>query len=259
MCWYFVLYGVFMKYFLGIVLLLVVGCTTETEIPYVERPVEDIYLEAYFYLEQGEFSIAAPLFEEVSRQHAYSVWARQAQIMAGYAYYREFMYDEAVTVLEQFIQLHPADPSIPYAYYLKALCYYEQISDVYRDQGNTRRAQREFTEVIRRFPQSDYAKDARMKLHLTRDHLAGQEMAIGRYYLRRYVYQAAINRFQEIVRKYETTAYVPEALYRLTEAYLSLGLTREAIQSTAILGYNYPDSIWYQDGYTLLSSYGLIE
>ena len=248
-----------MKFFMSLILLLVVGCVSRTEIPYVERPVEEIYLEAYDYLEKREFSLAASLFEEVSRQHAYSVWARQAQIMAGYAYYREFMYDEALVVLDQFIQLHPADTSIPYAYYLRALCYYEQIADVYRNQENTKRAHQEFTEILRRFPKSDYAKDARLKLNLTQDHLAGHEMAIGRYYLKRHAYQAAINRFQRVVKMYATTAYVPEALHRLTETYLALGLIEEAIQSSAILGYNYPHTVWYQDSYTLLSSYGFID
>ena len=199
------------------------------------------------------YPAAAAVFDEVDRQHPYSVWADKAQIMAAYALYKRNKYDDAVVALERFIQLHPGSRDAPYAYYLKALCYYERITDVGRDQDLTRRAMAALDEVVRRYPKSKYARDARLKRDLTNDHLAGSEMGIGRFYLKKKQYLAAINRFRGVVDNYQTTSHVPEALHRLTEAYLALGLKDEAQATAAVLGHNFPGSDWYEDSYALIT------
>ena len=227
------------------------ACSGDTSPEYVERQVDEIYNKAVDQLEQREYVIAAELFDEVERQHPYSVWATKAQLMAGFAHYQANAYAEAIIALDRFIQLHPGNRDIAYAYYLKALCYYEQISDVARDQKATENALGMLQEVLRRFPKSNYARDARLKIDLTRDHLAGKEMAVGRYYLEREHYLAAINRFRRVVVQYETTTHVPEALHRLVEAYTALGIVEEARKSAAVLGHNYPGSEWYSDSYSL--------
>jgi len=229
------------------------ACAGETEEKYVERPVHDIYNSAVNAIEKGDLQTAATLFDEVERQHPYSIWATKAQLMAAYAYYQASKYDEAIIALDRFIQLHPGNRDVPYAYYLKALSHYEQISDVSRDQLATRRALRALTEIVRRFPQSNYARDARLKIDLTQDHLAGKEMQVGRYYLRRNEMVAAINRFRRVVDQFQTTSHVPEALHRLAEAYATLGMTEEAGKAAAVLGYNYPGNEWYADSYTLVT------
>lgn len=218
---------------------------------YVERQVAEIYNKAVDQLEQDEYEAAAELFDEVERQHPYSVWATKAQLMAGFAHYQNNAYPEAIIALDRFIQLHPGNRDIGYAYYLKSLCYYEQISDVARDQKATENALEMLQEVMRRFPKSNYARDARLKIDLTRDHLAGKEMDIGRYYLERQHYLAAINRFRRVVEEFQTTTHVPEALHRLVEAYTAIGLVDEARKSAAVLGHNYPGSEWYLDSYSL--------
>jgi outer membrane protein assembly factor BamD len=223
----------------------------EKEPKYVERGVDDLYNSAVNALEAGNWPEAARLFDEVERQHPYSVWAIKAQLMAGYAQYEANRYDEAVLALNRFVQLHPGNRDVPYALYLKALCYYEQISDVERDQQMSQEALGALQDVVRRFPESKYARDARLKIDLTRDHLAGKEMEVGRYYLTRGEYLAAINRFRSVVDKYQTTTHVPEALHRLVEAYTALGLKDEARRSAAVLGHNYPGSEWYIDSYGL--------
>lgn len=223
----------------------------EDEVAYVERPVEEIYNEAYDEALTGNFRKAAPLFDEVERQHPYSIWATQAQLMAAYSLYQANKYDDAVSALDRFIQLNPSNPNVDYAYYLKGLSFYERIVDVGRDQKMTRDALTSFDEVIRRFPNSKYARDARLKIDLARNHLAGKEMAIGRWYLERGQYLPAINRFRAVVDDYDITDQVPEALLRLTEAYTALGLIPEAERSAAVLGHNYPGSEWYQDAYVL--------
>ncbi len=228
------------------------GCSGTEEDEYVERPVEQLYNQGMDALKAGEYTAAVKAFDEVERQHPYSVWATKAQLMAAYAAYENNKYDDAIGALDRFIQLHPTNPDIPYAYYLKALSYYEQISDVGRDQGMTDLALRSLQEVVARFPESNYARDARLKLDLARDHLAGKEMAIGRWYLRQNQYLAAINRFKNVVAQYETTTHVPEALHRLAEAYTALGLTDEAEKVAAVLGHNFPGSEWYIDSYTLV-------
>jgi outer membrane protein assembly factor BamD len=229
------------------------GCSGTDEEEYVERPVEELYNEAQDLLESGDPGQAGQAFEEVERQHPYSQWATRAQLMSAYAYYEANSYDEAVAAAERFIELHPGHQDVPYAYYLIGISYYEQISDVGRDQKMTEQALAAFDELRRRFPDSEYARDAELKADLARDHLAGKEMSIGRYYLRRGQYVAAINRFHSVVGRYQTTTHVPEALHRLTEAYLALGLDQEAQKNAAVLGYNFPSSQWYLDSYALLN------
>jgi outer membrane protein assembly factor BamD len=233
------------------------ACSGDEEPEYVERPPEDLYNDAYAAMQVDEYATAARLFDEVERQHPYSSWATQAQLMAAYAYYQENSYDDAVIALDRFIELHPSHRNAAYAYYLKALCYYEQISDVERDQRNTQLALDALVEVVRRFPNTDYARDASLKIDLTRDHLAGKEMEIGRYYENQKQYLAAINRFRRVIEQYQTTTHVPEALHRLTECYLALGIKEEAQTAAAVLGYNFPGSEWYQDSYALLTDQNL--
>lgn len=243
--------------FVAVSMALLGGCSSDAELPYEERPVEQIYNKAMDYMVDEDYAKAANEFEEVERQHPYSTWARRATLMAAYADYKYNNYDAAILTAQRYISLHPGSKDVPYAYYLVALCYYEQISDVGRDQQMTENALAALTVLVVRFPQSEYARDARLKLDLTRDHLAGKEMEIGRYYLKRHEYIAAINRFRVVIEKYQTTTHVPEALHRLVEAYLSLGIKPEAQTAAAILGYNYPGSDWYQDSYALLAGQGL--
>jgi outer membrane protein assembly factor BamD len=226
---------------------------------YVERPVEQIYSEATERLERKRWDEAIELFAEVERQHPYSPWARRAMLMRAFARYQTNDYDEAIEALDQFITLHPGNKDAPYAYYLKAMCYYERISAVGRDQENTDNALNSLNDVIRRYPNSEYARDARLKLDLTYNHLAGKEMYVGRYYLKQLKHIAAINRFNYVVEKYQTTDHVPEALYRLVEAYLQIGVIEEARAAAAVLGANYAGSVWYDDAYKLFSRYKLMD
>ena len=240
---------------LSLPFLLLSACSEKPD-PYVERPVEDIYNDAMDLIERRYYVKAARQFEEVERQHPYSAWATKAQLMAAFGYYQANKYEDAISGLDRFIELHPSHRDAPYAYYLKGLVYYEQIADVGRDQEITDRALRALDEVVRRFPDSSYARDARLKIDLTRNHLAGKEMEIGRYYLRQGQYVAAINRFKSVIDEYQTTEQVPEALLRLTEAYLSLGVRDEAQAAAAVLGHNYPGSDWYREAYALLTING---
>lgn len=233
-------------------LLLLGGCGTTEDEPYVERPVNELYNQAMDDLEAGDNKKAAKLFDEVERQHPYSSWATKAQLLAAYAHYRANEYDEAVSALDRYIELHPASPDVPYAYYLKGLSYYERISDIHRDQEMSEQARRVFEELVNRYPDSEYARDARLKIDLCDDHLAGKEMVIGRYYLQRGYYLAAINRFKTVIDKFQTTTHVPEALLRLTESYTALGIDDEARKSAAVLGYNFPQTEWYEDAYALV-------
>ena len=218
----------------------------------VPRTVEQIYNDAMDKLHAGWYETAAEQFDEVERQFPYSAWATKSQLMAAYAQYLKNRYDEAIIALDRFIELHPGNRDVAYAYYLKALSYYERISDVGRDQKMTQLVLHSLKEVTRRFPKTPYARDARIKVDLTTDHLAGKEMNIGRYYQRKSELLAAINRFRTIIEKYQTTTHVPEALHRLTESYLALGITDEAQMAAAVLGHNYPGSSWYKDSYNLL-------
>jgi outer membrane protein assembly factor BamD len=237
----------------GALLMALAACGSDDEEEYVERPVEELYNEGLDSLHAGENDDAATFFDEVERQHPYSTWATRAQLMAAYAHYREARYDDALNAIDRFLSLHPGHPSAPYAYYLRALCYYEQIADVTRDQKNTELALSALSEVVRRYPESSYARDAQLKIDLTNDHLAGKDMEIGRFYLKRGENQAAINRFRRVIERYQTTTHVPEALHRLTEAYLALGIVDEAQTAAAVLGHNYPGSEWYADSYLLLT------
>jgi outer membrane protein assembly factor BamD len=235
-------------------LLAVAACgSTDADKTTPDQPAETLFNRGMSQLEQGNGSEAVKMFDEVDRQHPYSVWANKAQLMSAFSYYSGNKYEQAITQLDRFIQLHPSSRDAPYAYYLKALCYYERITDVTRDQGITEDALKALQDVVRRFPDSPYARDAQLKIDLTRDHLAGKEMDIGRFYMQRNQWVAAINRFRRVVENYQTSAQVPEALERLTECYLAVGLTDEAQQSAAVLGYNYPGSEWYVDAYNLLT------
>ncbi len=220
---------------------------------YVERPVNDLYNTALDELNNGNNTRAAAAFQEVERQHPYSQWATRGQLMAAYAYFKASEYDQAIGAARRFIDLHPGHKDVPYAHYLIGISYYDQISDIGRDQKMTELAYKAFDELIRRFPDSSYGRDARLKADLAQDHLAGREMAIGRYYQRKGKFVAAANRFKSVVDQYQTTTHIEEALHRLTEVYLALGVRNEAIKSAAVLGHNYPTSDWYQDSYALLS------
>ena len=233
-------------------ILLLTSCSSE-EVAYEERPVEEIYNQAMDRLLSGDSQLAAIDFDEVERQHPYSVWARKSQLMAAYSHYLDNKYDEAIFAAQRFLQLHPGNRDAPYAYYLIAISYYEQIADVGREQKITELALEALQEVVNLYPTSEYARDARLKIDLARDHLAGKEMEIGRYYLERGHHGAAINRFRQVVEIYQTTSHVPEALHRLTEAYLALGIVEEARNTAAVLGHNYPGSEWYVDSYALLT------
>jgi len=234
--------------------LILTSCADTVKDDYVEQTVETLYNKALIEMESENYTQASISFDEVDRQHPYSVWATKAQLMSAYALYQTNNYDEAIISLDRFIQLHPSHRDAPYAYYLKALSYYEQISDVGRDQKMTELAMRMLNEVMVRFPKSNYAQDAKFKIDLTRDHLAGKQMAIGRYYERKGQYLAAINRFKIVTEKYQTTTHVPEALHRLTESYLALGIVDQAKETAAILGHNFPGSEWYVDTYEIIEN-----
>ncbi|MDN3566165.1 outer membrane protein assembly factor BamD [Paeniroseomonas aquatica] len=218
----------------------------------VDRSPEGLYAAGIEALQAKRFQVAVDLFDQVERDHPFSTWATNAKLMSAYGEYQRNRYTEAIGALDRFIQLHPAHRDIAYAYYLRALCYYEQIADSQRDQRGTEQAMAALQDVVNRFPDTAYARDARLKLDLGRDHLAGKEMNIGRFYQRQKLYGAAIGRFRRVVEDYQTTNHVPEALHRLTEIYLTLGLTEEAQKTAAVLGHNFPGSPWYQDSYALL-------
>ncbi|HUZ14062.1 MAG TPA: outer membrane protein assembly factor BamD [Caulobacteraceae bacterium] len=223
---------------------------------YQARPVELLYNAGAERLDRHQWTDAVNYFREVERQHPYSEWSRRAILMTAYAHYEANDYAEAVADADRFIALYPGNPTTPYAYYLKAICYFEQIVDVGRDQAATSEAAAALREVVKRYPDSEYAEDARLKLDMTSDQLAGKEMTIGRYYLRAGDPMAAIGRFRTVVKKYQTTSHTPEALYRLVEAYLTVGLVGEARRNAAVLGYNYPGDPWYADAYRLMTTKG---
>jgi len=233
------------------------ACSSDEPPAYVEKPVEELYNGALDAMQVGDYEEAARLFDEVERQHPYSEWASKAQLMAAYAFYQENSYDEAVNALDRFIELHPGSPDVAYAYYLKAICYYEQIADVERDQKPTSDALNALEELVRRFPNSQYSRDAQLKIDLALDHLAGKHMEIGRFYQGRSEYLAAINRFRTVIERYQTTTHVPEALHRLVESYLAMGIIDEAKATAAVLGHNFPGSEWYLDSYALLTGENL--
>lgn len=238
---------------LGVLLpLLLAGCTGDRLAP-ENRAAEDLYNSAFEKMANEEYTSSAREFDEVERLHPYSIWATRAQLMAAYADYEGLRYDDAIDALTRFIELHPGNPHVDYAYYMRALCWYEEIADVRRDQKATQQAYEGFTDVMRRFPGTPYAIDAAAKLVFTRDHLAAQDMAIGRWYQGRGNLISAANRFKEVISRFQDTSHVPEALERLTETYLALGLPDEAQKVTAVLGYNYPNTDWYKQAYGLMT------
>ncbi len=232
------------------------GKKKKPTLAYEERPVDLLYNAGADRLDRHQWSEAVDYFREVERQHPYSEWARRSILMTAYAHYQANDYAEAIADADQFISLYPGNPSTPYAYYLKAICYFEQIVDVGRDQASTAEAGEALREVAKRYPYSEYAADARLKIDMVQDQLAGKEMNIGRFYLRTGDPMGAIGRFKTVVDKYQTTSHTPEALYRLVEAYLTVGLAGEAKKNGAVLGYNYPGDPWYQAAYQLLTSRG---
>lgn len=241
--------------------LVVSGCTMfhkkRPTLAYEERPVELLYNTGANELDHHQWNDAVNYFREVERQHPYSEWARRAILMTAYAYYQANNYSEAIAEANRFIVLYPGNAATSYAYYLKAVCYFEQIVDVGRDQASTEQARVALSEIMKRYPNTQYAVDAKLKYDMVQDQLAGKEMTIGRYYLRNGDAIAAIGRFRDVVERYQTTTHAPEALYRLVEAYLTLGLDKEAKENGAVLGYNYPGDYWYSQAYKLLTSRGM--
>ena len=236
------------------------GCAGKPKKPklaYEERPVELLYATGADRLDRGLWNQAVDYFAEVERQHPYSEWSRRAILMTAYAHYQADNYVEAIGDADRFISLYPGNPAAAYAHYLKAVCYFEQIVDVGRDQAATGQALENLRDVVQRYPRTEFAADARLKIDMVNDQLAGKEMTIGRYYLRNGDTLAAVGRFRTVIDRYQTTTHTPEALYRLVEAYLTLGLPDEAKKNGAVLGFNYPGDAWYRDAYRLLTDKGL--
>ena len=228
---------------------------TRADTQYVARDVNTLYNLGKQRLDRGQFAIAAALFDEVERQHPYSIWARRAQLMSAFSYYAARDYQKSIDSARRFLSIHPGNKDAPYAYYLIALDYYEQIQDVSRDQTQTRQALDALNELIRRYPNTRYAADAKLKVDLVRDHLAGKEMSVGRFYQVRGQWLAAATRFRAVVDGYQTTSHTPEALMRLVECYLALGIPEEARKAAAVLGANYPASKWYERAYSLVQKH----
>jgi outer membrane protein assembly factor BamD len=233
------------------------GCAAQPKkqrLVYEERPVELLYSTGSARLDARQWAQAVDYFSEVERQHPYSEWSRRAILMTAYANYQAGNYIEAIGDADRFLSLYPGNPSVGYAYYLKAVCYFDQIVDVGRDQAATGQALAALRDVVQRYPQTEYAADARLKIDMVNDQLGGKEMSVGRFYLRNGDTLAAIGRFQTVLQRYQTTTHAPEALYRLVEANLTLGLAEEAKRNGAVLGYNYPGDYWYSEAYSLLTS-----
>lgn len=214
---------------------------------------EEMYDEAGDLFAERRYIESAEKFLEIEQQYPFSPLATRGKVMAAYSYYRDTEYADALGVIDSFVRLHPSNENVAYMYYLKAMSFYERIADVERDQDVTQKALDALEEIVTRFPATGYARDARLKLDLVRDHLAGKQMAIGRFYIKRKQTIAAINRFKNVVQDYQTTSHVPEALYRLTELYLTLGAEHEAQKYSAVLGHNYPSSRWYEYAYRLVA------
>lgn len=222
---------------------------------FVARDVDTLYAAAKDKLDRGDTKVAAALFDEVERQHPYSPWARRAQLMSAFSYYVARDYNKSVASAQRFLSIHPGNKDAPYAYYLVALCYYEQISDVTRDQKVTQQALTALNELARRYPNTRYAGDARLKIDLVNDHLAGKEMEIGRFYERSGKWLAASLRFRNVIEKYQTTSHTPEALFRMVETNLSMGIPEEAQKAAAVLGANYPGNEWYEKAFKLMNKH----
>ncbi|MDP3405606.1 MAG: outer membrane protein assembly factor BamD [Brevundimonas sp.] len=234
------------------------GGNNRPRLAYEERPVELLYNTGYERLQRNRWADAVDYFQEVERQHPYSEWSRRAILMQIYAYYQNGNYQESISAADRFIQLFPGSPSAAYAFYMRATCHFEQIVDVGRDQGQAEQALAGLRDVARRYPGSSYATDATVKIDMVNDQLAGKEMNIGRYYQRANQPLAAIGRYKAVIDNdaFQRTSHTPEALYRLVEVYLTLGLTDEATRNGAVLGFNYPGSPWYAEAYALLTEQG---
>jgi outer membrane protein assembly factor BamD len=242
----------------------VAGCSSlmglfgDKDVMASDEPADKIYNEGLYLLnKKRDYRDAAKKFEEVDRQHPYSEWARKALIMSAYAFYEAQEYDDAANAAKRYVTLHPGSPDAAYAQYLIGVSYYDQIPDVTRDQGRTEKAVAALDEVVRKYPNTEYAVSAKKRIDVARDQLAGKEMQIGRYYMERHNFTGAINRFKVVVTQYQTTRHVEEALMRLTEAYMALGIVPEAQTAAAVLGHNFPDSRWYKDAYNLVKSGGV--
>jgi outer membrane protein assembly factor BamD len=235
------------------------GCSSlfeEKQVVLPDEPADKLYNEGLTLLNKREYVDAAKKFEEVDRQHPYSEWARKSLLMSAFAYYEVGEHEETIQAARRYVALHPGSPDAAYAQYLMASSYYDQIPDVTRDQARTERAMQALDEVVRKYPNTEYAESSRRKLEVARDQLAGKEMMIGRYYLEKRNYTGAINRFKAVVTQYQTTRHVEESLMRLSEAYMALGIVNEAQTAAAVLGHNFPDSPWYRDAYKLVQSGG---
>lgn len=236
---------------------LVAGCadTTKDIIP-PDEPAEKLYNEGLTLLQQKEYADAAKKFEEVDRQHPYSDWGRKSLLMAAFAHYSGGQFSETITASKRYVALHPGSQDTAYAQYLMASSYFDQIPDVSRDQARTKQAVDALSEVARKFPDTEYAESAKQKIEIARDQLAGKEMEVGRFYLNKRDFIGAINRFKTVVTQYQRTRHVEEALMRLTECYMALGIVGEAQTAAAVLGHNFPDSPWYKDAYKLVKTGG---
>jgi outer membrane protein assembly factor BamD len=229
-----------------------------TDDPAFEEAADKLYNEGLFLLNnKKDTKAAAKRFDEVERQHPYSDWARKSLLMSAYAYYEAGQYDDSINAARRYVQLHPGSPDAAYMQFLIGTSYFDQIRDITRDQDRTERAINALDEVVRKYPDTEYAVSAKRKIEMARDQLAGREMMVGRYYMQRRDFTGAINRFKTVVTRYQTTRHVEEALLRLTETYLALGIVGEAQTSAAVLGHNFPDSRWYKDAYTLVREKGL--
>jgi len=219
---------------------------------YIEGTVQQLYSQGQDLMRKKEYKEAAKYFSEVDRQHPYSAWAARSQLMVAYANYKAKEFHTARLTLNRFLRLHPAHRDVAYAHYLKALSYFEEVRDTRRDQSFTRNAYKEFMVVAERYPASKYAVDSKQKAGALRDHLAGHEMEIGRFYQSKNLHLAAVNRFRTVVKEYQASRHVPEALHRMTESYIALGLRNEAQRTAAVLGHNFPKSRWYADSFALI-------
>ncbi|CAN5201525.1 outer membrane protein assembly factor BamD [soil metagenome] len=225
---------------------------------FVDEPADKLYNEGLYLMnKKNDRKSAMKKFEEVDRQHPYSEWARKSLLMSAYAAYENGDYDECISSANRYVALHPGSADAAYAQYLIAASNFDQIPDISRDQGRTEKSIAALEEVIRKYPTSEYATSAKRKIEAARDQLAGKEMNIGRYYMDKKDYTAAINRYKVVVTQYQTTRHVEEALARLTEAYMSIGIVGEAQTAAAVLGHNFPDSRWYKDAYNLVKSGGV--
>ncbi len=234
------------------------GCANDKDVLPPDEPAEKIYNEGLTLMRKGDLDAAAKRFEDLDRTHPYSEWARKALLMDTYVYYEAGKYDEAIASGKRYLALHPGSADAPYASYLVASAYFDGIPDITRDQRRTRQALDALDEVIRKYPNTEYAAGAKRKVEVARDQLAGKEMMVGRYYLEQRNYTGAINRFKVVVTQYQTTRQTEEALFRLTESYMALGIVSEAQTAAAVLGYNYPDSPWYKDAYKLVQAGGSV-